>query len=289
MLGRDGVGRSTVAAALAAAGVAVTADAADADVHVLVLAETLKPEDRAALAAADRPVVTVLNKADLTGVGDGGPLPRAHRRAADLRARTGVPTVPMVALLATAELDDELMRALHTLLAEPADVTSTDGFVSCRHSLTPVLRRRLLASLDRFGIARALLTLDEGGDVSAVLRRASQIDRVVAHVHAAGAPVRYLRLRAAITQLHALAVQFGDDELSRLLTADAAVLAAMTAAVDVLEAAGVGVDRGRDAAAHLCRAVQWRRYSRGPVSALHRQCGADIVRGSLRLLGQDHV
>jgi len=51
--------------------------------------------------------VTVLNKADLSGLGDGGPLARADRRAAACRALTGVPTVPMIALLAAAELDDE--------------------------------------------------------------------------------------------------------------------------------------------------------------------------------------
>ena len=42
--------------------------------------------------------------------------------------------------------------------------------------------------------------------------------------------------------------------------------------------------RGDDPAAHLRRAVHWRRYARGPVNALHRSCGADIARGSLRLL-----
>ena len=47
---------------------------AAADVHVLVIAEALKPEDHARLADADRPIVMVLNKADLTGLGDGGPL-----------------------------------------------------------------------------------------------------------------------------------------------------------------------------------------------------------------------
>jgi hypothetical protein len=64
------------------------------------------------------------------------------------------------------------------------------------------------------------------------------------------------------------------------------VLAVMSAAVDVVEAVGVQVDRGDDATAHLRRAVHWRRYSRGPVGALHCSCGADIARGSLRLLRQ---
>ncbi len=289
VLGRDGVGRDTVGAALSRAAVTVTPDATVADIHVLVIAEAPKPEDRAQLAAADRPIVTVLNKADLTGLGDGGPLVRAHRRAADCRALTGVPTVPMVALLATAELDDELMSALRVLVTEPADVTSTDAFVRTGHSLRPELRRRLLAALDRFGIATAVLALGEGADaatVSAVLRRASQIDRVVEHIEAAGAPVRYRRVRSALTELNSLAAQSGDERLAEFLSTDETVLAVMAAAVDVVEAAGAAVDRGDDAAAHLRRAVHWRRYSRGPVDALHRSCGADIARGSLRLLGR---
>ena len=287
--GRDGVGRGTVGAALTRAGVTVTPDTTTADVHVLVIAEALKPEDRAQLAAADRPIVTVLNKADLTGLGDGGPLTRAHRRAADCRALTGVPTVPMVALLATANLDDDLMSALRVLVTEPADLTSTDAFERTGHSVRPELRRRLLATLDRFGIACAVLSLGEGADAAAVLtalRSASQLDRVVEHIEAAGAPVRYRRLRSAIAELHSLAVQSGDKRLTEFLSADEAVLAVMGAAVDVVEAAGVRVDSGDDAAAHLRRAVHWRRYSRGPVDTLHRSCGADIARSSLRLLGR---
>src|SRR6476469_7858043 len=68
VLGRDGAGRHTVGVAQTRSGGAVVADAARADVHGLVIAETLKPEDRALLAAADRPIVAVLNKADLTGL-----------------------------------------------------------------------------------------------------------------------------------------------------------------------------------------------------------------------------
>jgi len=283
--GRDGVGRGTVAAALAASGVTVSADVTAADVQVVVIAEAVKPEDRALL-ADDKPSVAVLNKADLTGLGGGGPLARAHRRAADCRALTGVPTVPMIALLGIAELDDELMWALRVLVTEPADLTSTDAFVGNAHSVPLELRRRLLATLDRFGIASALLALGEGADVSAVLRRASQLDRVVEHIAAAAAPLRYRRLQTAITELRSLAVLSDDNQLADFLSTDATVLAVMSAAVDVVEAVGVQVDRGDDAGAHLRRAVHWRHYSRGPVSALHRSCGADIARGSLRLLGQ---
>ena len=77
-----------------------------------------------------------------------------------------------------------------------------------------------------------------------------------------------------------------NEPLARFLSTDETVLAVMAAAVDVVEAAGVRVDRGEGAAAHLRRAVHWRRYSRGPAGALHRSCGADIARGSLRLLGR---
>jgi hypothetical protein len=285
VLGRDGVGRGTVAAALAASGVTVADDATAGDVHVVVIAEAVKPEDRALL-VDDKPSVMVLNKADVTGLGDDGPLARAHRRAADCRALTGVPTVPMIALIATAELDDELMWALRALVTEPAELTSTDAFVGGAHSVPPEIRRRLLANLDRFGIASALLALGQGADVSAVLRRASQVDRVIEHIAAAAAPLRYHRLQTAVTELRCLAVLSDDNQLTGFLSTDATVLAVMSAAVDVVEAVGVQVDRGDDAEAHLRRAVHWRHYSRGPVSALHRSCGADIARGSLRLLGQ---
>jgi hypothetical protein len=285
--GRDGAGCGTVAAALTAAGVSVTADDSGADVDVVVIAEAPKPEDRAML-RTDRPTLVVLNKADLTGFGAGGPLALAHRRAADYRALTGVPTVPMVALLATAVLDAELVSALQVLVRNPADLTSTDAFVHSEHPLPHEVRRRLLVALDRFGIAHAVVAIGEGAGAAALpalLRRLSQVDRVVAHLEAAGAPVRYRRMRAAVAELRSLAVQSGDERLGELLSTDETVLAVMAAAVDVVEAAGIAVDRGDDAPSHLRRAVHWRRYSRGPVDALHRSCGADISRGSLRLLG----
>jgi hypothetical protein len=170
------------------------------------------------------------------------------------------------------------VAALRTMVTVPADLTSTDAFVQAEHPLSQEVRRRLLDTLDRFGTAHAVVAIGEGADTAALpalLRRLSQVDRVVAQLDAAGAPVRYRRMRTAMTELQALAVQ-----------TDETVLAVMTAAVDVVEAAGVVVDRGDDAASHLRRAVHWRRYSRGPVDALHRSCGVDICRGSLRLLGQ---
>ncbi len=221
--GRAGVGRTTVVAALTSAGVTVSPDDDAADVDVVVIAESLKPEDR--LSIGRREALLVLNKADLTGFGPGGPLASAHRRAAECRARTGVPAVPMVALLATAELDDEMIGALRVLVHEPADLSSTDAFVQCDHRLSQGVRRRLLAALDRFGIAHAVLA---GADVSALpalLRQLSLVDRVVEHLDAVGAPVRYRRTRSAIGELHALAAQSGDQQLAEFLSADDTVLA----------------------------------------------------------------
>lgn len=286
--GREGVGRATVAAALTAAGVGVSPDGV-ADVDVMVIAEALKPEDRAFLDESGRPAVVVLNKADLTGFGGAGPMAHAYHRAARCRALTGLPTVPMVALLADVNLTGELLDALRTLLAEPADVSSTDAFVEAPHPLPREVRKRLLSVLDRFGIAHAVLALDRGASVDSLpnhLRKLSQLDRVIGHIGAAGAPLRYRKVHTAVAQLRALATQSDDPRLGDLLAADDAVLAAMTAAVDVVEAAGARVDRGDDADAHLRRAAQWRRYGNGPVNALHRACAADISRGSLRLLGR---
>ena len=155
--GRDGVGRATVTAALSAAGVTVISEV-DADVHAVVIAETIKPEDRAMLDSTRVPAVTILNKADLSGRGDGGPMAMADRRAAACRALTGVPTVAMVGLLATAELDDPNSSVrCGCWSTRPADLTSTDAFVQCEHPVPRELRGRLMAALDRFGIAHAVL------------------------------------------------------------------------------------------------------------------------------------
>ena len=282
--GRAGVGRGTVAAALDRAGITVVDDVTTADVDVVVVAETLKPEDRAMLGV--RPTLGVLNKADLAGFGAGGPIAVADRRAAEYQALTGVPTVPMVGLLAAATLDDELIDALHLITVEPADLTSTDGFLSADHRLPRAVRARLLDTLDLFGIAHGVLALRRGAEAAAlpaVLRRLSQVDRVMAQLAAIGAEVRYRRVRTALVQLRTLAAH-GRPALSEFLAGDNAAIAVMAAAVDVVQAAGLTVDHDDQPSAHLHRALDWHRYSRGPVNDLHRSCGADICRGSLRLL-----
>ena len=57
----------------------------------------------------------------------------------------------------------------------------------------------------------------------------------------------------------------------------------MHAAAWVLREAGLEVDSGQSTGAHLRRAVYWHRFSTGPAPELHRSCGRDVARGSLRL------
>jgi hypothetical protein len=307
--GRRGVGRGTVARALggaAAAGISVhpSARAAgkDVDVVVHVTAEVLKPEDADAIAAARQPLVAVLNKADLAGSLSGRtgdePIAAARTRCAELGGLVGVPVEPMIGLLAVAALeglDETSWAALRTLAAEPGGAEalddSFDGFLAAKNSVPAGERRHLLETLDLFGTALAVAAARRGrtrAQVAALLRRMSGIDAVVARVTALGAEVRYQRLLDAVAELEALAVgQTGSwERIGAFLSHDDTVVARMAAAVDLAEAAGLDVGRCDEPAEHLPRAARWQRYSRGPVSDLHRACGADIARGSLRLWSQ---
>jgi hypothetical protein len=249
------------------------------DLDIYVLAETLKAEDRRALAESPRPVVAVLNKADLAGFGGEGPVAAATARCRQLRDLTGVPFYPLAGLAAVAGVDStvvdvELVDGLRALTTDPADLGSTDRFTATAHRLPQAIRQRLLTQLDLFGIAHGVLALRDGADragVAAALRRASAVDGLLAGIETAAAPVRYRRLTEAAAEFPAAGEM------------DQQVAARMAAAIEVVRAAGMTVDDGVTATAHLRRAITWQRYSRGPVSRLHRCCGADIARGSLRL------
>jgi hypothetical protein len=272
--GRRGVGRSTVARVLTRSGLAV-ATPADADVNVHVLADVVKPEDRAAIEAAGRPVLAVLNKADLIattapGRHPEGPTSTARFRCAQLSARAGVPIQPLVGILAGAALDDASWRALQALAGG--------------HAVDPVVRGGLMVILDAFGIRQATAAIRRGatrGDVDALLRGLSGIDDVVDNIGVLGAQPRYRRVLDAVAELETMAVT--DRRISEFLADDDTVVARMMAAFEVVEADGITVDRDDTAAAHLRRAMHWQSYRRGPFADTERACGADIVRGSLRL------
>lgn len=285
--GRRGVGRDAVAAALAAAGVAVTRAAGNADAEILVLAERLTDEERSVLERRSRPTLVILNKADLGGAEAGGPLAAADRAAARFAERLGLPVVPMVALLAVVDLRDDDVATLRALIAAPVEMTSVDAVVAGPHPVPEEVRRDLLDRLDRFGLAHAVLAAAEGLGAAAVtarLRALSGTDAVLAALSAVTAPVRYARICAAVRTLRVLAAETSDERLAAFLDGDDVVLAVMTAAADVVEATGASVDRGDDAGAHTRRALRWHGHARAPLDALHRSCAADIVRGSLRLL-----
>lgn len=302
--GRPGVGARTVARALGATGLSVVQTSSlqtgSAEIDVRVIAEALKPEDRDAIAAAHRPVLVVFNKADLTGFGSGGPLALAQRRCDRLSALTGLPTVPLVALLAVAALeesavDEAALDGLRLLVGQPADLRSPDDFVAGEHVLPTALRVGLVETLDLFGIAHAVVALrrdpaagrQSAVVLRAVLRQVSGLDPVIAHLAAISSEVRYHRVVDAVAELESLAITSEEvlaQQIWSFLNCDDTVIARMAAAVDVIEAAGGRVDPGADPAAHLRRARDWRRYAGGPVDALHQSCGTDITRGSLRRL-----
>jgi hypothetical protein len=258
------VGRSTVAHALARAGVPVT-NPADADLIVRVLADAVKPEDRAAFDAADRPVLAVLNKADLIATTAAarhpdGPTAAARARCAQLSERAGIPVEPLIGLLAVAPLDDASWEAL-----------------SAGHPQVP--------ALDSFGTRQAAAAIRHGAgraDVDALLHDLSGIDAVTAKLGVLGAPLRYQRVLDAVAELETMAVT--DPRVGEFLADDDTVVARMMAAIEAVEATGLTVDGGQTAAAHLNRATQWQRRRRAP--GIPRACGSDIVRGSLRLWSQ---
>jgi hypothetical protein len=265
------VGRRTVGRALQRAGVEVTTQTG-ADLDVYVLADAVKPEDRAAIGASARPVLAVLNKADLvsttaSGRYPGGPTEAAAARCARLSAIAGIPVHPLVGLLAVAALDDTSWAGLRAL---------ADGQAAGR--------RRLMETLDAFGVRQAVGAIRRGAaraDVEALLRRLSGIDDVVTKISVLGARLRYERVLAAVAELETMAVT--DRRIGEFLVQDDTVVARMMDAMDAAESIGMKVDRADAANAHLRRATYWQRHRRGPAAVIERSCGADIVRGSLRL------
>ncbi len=218
---------------------------------------------------------------------------------------------PMIGLLADAALEDldgfevlneEVWAAVRLLATHSSGAASrpalfegsVDGFLcqdSHDHPVPIGVRQRLLESLDLFGTALAVAAVRRGAtapQVRALLRRVSGVDAVIDKVGAVGAEARYRRVLDAVAELEALAVtkEGIGEQIGEFLFRDETLVARMATAVDLAEASGLDVRDCNDPAAHLARAARWQRYSRRPVSDLHRACGADIARGSLRLWSQ---
>lgn len=251
--GRPGVGHGSVARALTDAGVPVCPDG---DVDVYVVAEVVKPEDHAAIGAS---TLLVQNKADLCAAVPG--------------------SVPMIAHLALARLDEAMVAELRLMAAGPCELGSIDDVV------TGPIRALLLETLDLSGIAEAIRAVRAGSDVRRALWKRSGVDGVVAALTPMLAEAAYRRARSAAAALEAIAATDGNlaTPITDFLRCDDTVLGFMAAAVEVMQAAGMIVDPGDSGAAHLRRATLWDRYRREPVGAMQRSCAGDIVRGSLRL------
>jgi len=280
--GRAGAGRDMVRRALRGAlpggGAVVAAPGEPSDVDVYVFVETLTSDDVALLAGVDRPTVAVLNKADLTCFRGAGPVAVAAARCRELQRRSEVPIRPLAALLAVAASaatagQQSLIDALRTVGADPA-------------RLAPGMRHRLMAELDLFGTAIAAAAVGRGADapaLAALLHQFSGISAVLEEIDRAAAPIRYRRLIGALARLADAAVGPRGAGVAEFLAGDAVALARMAAALDVVGAPALTADLLGGCATHLRQAVHWRHYAQGPVSALHRRCGADISRGALRL------
>ncbi|ULP47772.1 hypothetical protein [Mycolicibacter virginiensis] len=270
--GRRGVGRRTVAAALAAAGVLVAEQPAAseiADLSVHVVAEVIKPEDTAALHAARRhPVLVVLNKADLRG----------HVGVFEVACATRGPVEPMSALFALAALgsglDEALWEALGRVAARPADLRCAEQFVSRPHPVSRQTRERLCATVDLSGVAALLELAESGGTVAqarARMRQLSGVDHVVARLKMMGGAVYHRRMSEAVIRLEAMAV--GDSRIDEYLNRDATIAARLTAAAAAIDIPNEPM---------LARARRWQAHRSAPVNAAQRSCSADIARGSLR-------
>ncbi|MCH5641017.1 MULTISPECIES: hypothetical protein [unclassified Gordonia (in: high G+C Gram-positive bacteria)] len=171
VLGRDGVGRDTMARALrerlslSVIGPGENDSAADADLWLYVLAGLPRRADVGAVRRlpADRRIV-VLGKADTHG--DWDTAVQIAAKAADV-LRTRVFTVS--ALLACADLDDDEFAQLRAWVADGVEMPSMAGrFLSGPPgSAARQMRVGLLRRLDQFGIDLALALIGSGSPAAA--------------------------------------------------------------------------------------------------------------------------
>ncbi|MDF0529897.1 hypothetical protein P0W64_17840 [Tsukamurella sp. 8F] len=194
--GRDGVGRATLARALAASGVDIAGAEGPADVDLYAFSGAPRAADRAA-AAPGR--VVVWTKADAAGSWQA-----ADARAAEYAALLGTPVVPVIALLATIELGAREYAALAAVAAAPRALPAPVS--DMRAVLAPLGTDHLLDRLGGYGLACAVGALRERPDLTAAalsrrLRGLSGLDGLREPVRLA---VRGMGVRRAAERLDAL-------------------------------------------------------------------------------------
>ncbi|MBJ8347706.1 hypothetical protein [Antrihabitans sp. YC2-6] len=282
--GRSGVGRSTVAAALAIAGSVETdpvdhpdipEPTLDGDAVVYVL-DSLQPADRSAVSriAAGRAIV-ILNKADAVD----GSWASAVARANEYAAALGIATVPLVATIAAS------------LAHKPV---TTVELVEIRN-LTEELQSvpdDLLQRWERWGISAAFSTVQR--NPAATTRTLTQVLNAVCGVEQARAAVEALTTRAAalrgatlLDTLELLAARAGSDparaEIENFLLTDSAAEIGLVAAwaspslTPVIADHRLVVPTSAEQAQQI--AQWWRGYARGDIGSAGRRAALRIHRG----------
>jgi hypothetical protein len=222
--GRFGTGRDTVAAALRrrfdVSPIGPGDDAEDADAWLHVLAGWPREDDVAALAALDpRRSLVLLGKSDSLGS-----WPAARVRAGECAGELGRPVIPVMAILAIADLGDEEIELLAAMAAAGEQVPPMQAtFIDAGGPGQRLGRMALLRRLDAYGIAATIAVLGSGrreaAELAELLVQRSGLDALADPLSGFAAAAPIARLRRVAAELEIIAAQgVLRDEIEGLLS-----------------------------------------------------------------------
>lgn len=320
--GRAGVGKTTLARALARPDIVETAPldtpgvpdpVLDGDVVVYVVAESLQPPDVAALQALRGTALVALNKADVLAVGGGGwgaVLARADEYAKDLAVQV-VPVVAAIAATAArATMTPAETRSLRTLgdLNDPTLLLGADLFLGADVIIDARARRTMLDRWELYGLDCAMTALRHEPDLSpesvtGLLHAVSGIDGFRAALDRTLSQALAGRGAALLDELDRLAARSAAarNDIEAYLRSDEALFMGLTSGLAAPELAGIADRRSvlRPASAEQARdlADWWREVAQGPaagpgarraalrVQHAYTRAWARLARGRSRDLG----
>ncbi|PXW35727.1 UNVERIFIED_CONTAM: hypothetical protein DES50_101674 [Williamsia faeni] len=222
--GRFGTGRDTVAAALRrrfdVSPIGPGDDAEDADAWLHVLAGWPRADDVAALAGLDpRRSLVLLGKSDSLGS-----WPAARARADECALELGRQVIPVMAMLAIADLGDEEMDMLAAMAAAGEAVPPMQAtFIDAGGPGQRLQRIALLRRLDAYGIAAAIAVLGNApcsaDELAELLMQRSGLDALADPLRVFAAAAAVTRLRLVAAELEIIAAQgVLRDEIEDLLS-----------------------------------------------------------------------
>ncbi|HEY9313665.1 hypothetical protein [Williamsia sp.] len=210
--GRFGTGRDTVAAALRrrfdVSPIGPGDDAEDADAWLHVLAGWPREDDVVALAALDpRRSLVLLGKSDSLGS-----WPAARVRAGECAGELGRPVIPLMAILAIADLGDEEIEMLAAMAAAGEQVPPMQAtFIDAGGPGQRLGRMALLRRLDAYGIAVTIAVLGSGrceaAELAELLMQRSGLDALADPLRGFAAAAPVVRLRRVAAELEIIAAQ----------------------------------------------------------------------------------